>query len=205
MLTNEHFLSVFVFTLCAIGALLALVGIGFAAHRMWILSRPIREWLGRSWIARFIRQMGVALGIVTARVRSSMTNLLTFLVIRPWRAFIALLAMLGSMLRKIPWGMGIGVCISVLIFGSLPFVVFTSIGMPLPSIIGVVAAGALIGMICAPFIGWRYRSLGLGKAHRHILSHHRRQHLGFHNAHRCLDNDDCGLKNPPQQTFGRLL
>lgn len=166
MLTNEHFLSVFVFTLCAMGALVTLVGVGFAAHRTWILSRPIREWLRRSWIARFVRQMGVALGIVTARVRSFMTNLLTFLVIRPWRAFIALLAMLGSMLRKVPWGMGIGICISVLIFGSLPFLVFTSIGtpMPLPSIIGVVTAGALIGMICAPFIGWRYRSLGLSKA-----------------------------------------
>jgi len=85
---------------------------------------------------------------------------MTFLVVRPWQAFIAPLTALGNMLRGIPWG----ICIWVLVVGISPFFVFTLTGMPLQSIIGVVAAGALIGTFCAPFTGWHYKPFGPSKA-----------------------------------------
>ena len=146
MLTNGQFFSSFVFTLCVIGVLVALAGIVFVAVRMWRLSQPLREWLRHSWITRIIRATGTFLGAT--------------LFVRPRQTFISLLATFGNTLRQVPWG----ICIGILIVYSLPFLVFVAVGTPLRSIIGVAAAGALIGMLCAPFTGWHYKSLGPSRA-----------------------------------------
>ena len=67
---------------------------------------------------------------------------------------------IGNALRQVSWGIGVG----VLVVCSLPLLVFAVVGMPLRSIIGVAAAGALIGMGCAPFIARHYGRLGVIRA-----------------------------------------
>jgi len=160
MLTNGQFFSSFVFTLYVIGVLVALFVIGFVAVQVWQFSQPLRNWLQRNWVARLIRTMGTILKIAMAHVKSFIKSLLAIPVIRPWQAFITLLTPLGNLLRKVPWDICIGIS-GILV---LPFLIFALIGMPLRSIIGVAAAGALIGVFCAPFTGWRYRPLGPSKA-----------------------------------------
>lgn len=156
MLTNGQFLSSFVFTLCVIGVLGALAGIAFAAVRVWRSSRPLRERLRHSWPSALIRAAGMLLGVAMTHIKSSAASLLRVLIVRPWRTFTALLVALGSLLRQVPWGVYVGVPIGVLAICSLPFLVFITSGMPLRSVIGIVAAGTLIGVLCAPFSILRY-------------------------------------------------
>lgn len=47
-LANDQFFSFFVFTLCAIGVVVAIFGIAFAALQMSRLLEPFREWLRHS-------------------------------------------------------------------------------------------------------------------------------------------------------------
>ena len=160
MITDWQFFSSFVFTLCLIAGLVAFAGVVFLANRAWRLFQPLREQIKQSRFARACRQMVAGMRTAKIWVKSSITGLLTTIVIRPWQAFVHLLAELGNTLRKVPWG----ICIGAVAICSLPFLVFTTVGMPLRSIIGISAAGALIGAFCAPFTGWRYRTLGPQKA-----------------------------------------
>ena len=160
MITNGQFFSSFVFTLCLITGLVAFAGVVFLANRVWRLSQPLREHIKQSRFAQACRQMVASMRTAKIWVKSSITSLLTTIVVRPWQAFVHLLAELGDILHKVPWGS----CVGAVVVCSLPFQVFTTVGMPLRSIIGVSAAGALIGAFCAPFTGWRYRTLGPQKA-----------------------------------------
>jgi len=156
MLTNGFFSS-FGFTLCVIGVLVALAGIVFAAIRVWRLSQPLRDWLQRSCVTRLIRATGTFLGAAIAHAKSFVAGLLAVLFVRPWQTFISLLTMLGNVLRQVPWG----ICVGVPIVYSLPFLMLATGGIPLQSITGIAAAGALIGILCAPFTAWHYRRLGV--------------------------------------------
>ena len=157
MLINGQFFSSFWFTLCVIGGLVALVGAFFAAIRVWRLSQPLWDWLQRSWVTRLIRETGILLGATIAHAKSFVVGLLVALFVRPWQIFISLLATLGSAFRQVPWG----ICIGVPIVCSLPFLVLVALGLSLQSVIGIAAAGALIGIVCAPFMGRHYRQLGV--------------------------------------------
>jgi hypothetical protein len=160
MSTNGQFFSSFVFTLYVVGILVSLSGMGFITLQAWRFSQPLRGWLQRSWFASLIREAGTMLAAAMIRIEGSVMNLFTVLIVHPWRAFITLLVAFGSLLRRIQWG----ICIGVLVAYSLPLPVFVISGMPLWSVIGVVAAGALIGVFCAPFVGWHYRKSGFSKA-----------------------------------------
>ena len=63
-------------------------------------------------------------------------------------------------LKQVP----IDIRIGILVICFLPLLVFAAVGIPLKSVIGIAAAGALIGMFCAPFMSWRYRRFGASKA-----------------------------------------
>jgi len=159
MLVNGQFISSFVLTLCAFVVLVALIGIAFVAVLVWRLLQPFREWLEQSWVTSIIRATGTFLGAVIAHVKSFITGLLVALFVRPWQTFISLLTKYSNAL-----GVALVICICVLPVCSLPFLVFATAGISLKSIFGVIAAGALIGLICAPFVGWHNRLSGLSKA-----------------------------------------
>ena len=160
MLTNGQFFSSFVFTLYLIVGLVALVGIAFGTYQAWRLSQPFRAWLKQSWLAHFIREMGAIVRVAKTHVKSFVASLVSAIIVRPWRAFVSFLTELGNALREVPWG----ICVGALVVCSLPFLVFFSVGMPLRSILGIVAVGSVVGTLCAPYSGWRYRALGPQKA-----------------------------------------
>ncbi len=158
-LFHGQFFASLVATLGIIGSFVVLVGIGWAALQVWRFSQPLRAWL-QHCAARFFRAIGTILEIALVYFLKVVAGLLVVLLVRPWQASISVRARLGRRLRQVPWGIGLvvlGAC-------SLPALLFAVRGVPLPSTLGIVAAGALIGMLCAPFVGWRYRRLGLGQA-----------------------------------------
>jgi len=159
MLINDQFFSSFWFTLAVIGGLVALVGAFFAAIRVWRFSQPLWDWLQRSWVTRFIRATGIFLGAAIAHTKSFVVSLLVTLFVRPWQTFISFLAMLGNVLRQVPWG----TYICVLIVCFFPFLGLVALGLSLQSIIGIAAAGALIGIVCVPFTFRHYGQLGVGR------------------------------------------
>ena len=160
MFTDGQFHSSFVFTLYLVAGLVALVGIAFGTYQAWRLSQPFRAWLKQSWLAHFIREMGAVVRAAKTRVKSFVASRVSAIIVRPWRAFVSFLKELGNALREVPWG----ICVGALMVCSLPFLVFFSVGMPLRSILGIVAAGSVVGALCAPYSGWRYRALGSQKA-----------------------------------------
>lgn len=158
-LFHGQFFASLVATLGIIGAFVVLVGISWAALQVWRFSQPLRAWL-RHCAARFFRAIGAILKIALVSLLKVAAGLLVVLLVRPWQASISIRAQLDRRLRQVPWGTGLavlGVC-------SLPALLFVVVRAPLPSIIGIVAAGALIGVLCAPFVGWHYRRLGIIRA-----------------------------------------
>jgi hypothetical protein len=155
MLANGQFHSSFMFTLyCIAGCiagLAAFIGILLVAKPVGRALQSFREWLGRTWFACLIREIGAIVRAARVQVKNFFLYLLSIITI------------LANAFRKIPWTI-CGTCVMVLTLCSLPFAVFFIAGMPLCSIFGVMAAGGAIGALCAPFSGWKCREFGFLKA-----------------------------------------
>ncbi|HBH46871.1 MAG TPA: hypothetical protein DDX47_05930 [Candidatus Jacksonbacteria bacterium] len=85
---------------------------------------------------------------------------------RPDRAFfcvaVAFFSAFFRQLRKAPWeAIGIG-CVLLLVLGGLPIIIFMMKGIPIGSIKGIAAAGAVVGVIGAPIVGRLRKSWGAG-------------------------------------------
>jgi len=159
MLVNDQFLSSFVSTLGVIAVLATIAGVGFAFLWVWRLSQPVRGWFQRNFVTHLIRATETALELTRTLIENLVAGLLTLLT-QPWQVLAHALTTLKEVLRKIPWGS----CTIVLVIYALPFLVFGTAGMTIQSALGVVAAGTLIGTLCALFVILRHKQLGAGKA-----------------------------------------
>lgn len=161
MLFNGQFISSFVFTLCTVGVLATLLGIGYATYRARGVLHSISGWFCRR-IVLPVHQTIARVSTALACVWSLAINSVTFLLVHSGRTFVRLIIMLASIFpfREVRWDIGFGVLVAI----AFPFLAFAFFGLPLQSIFGILAAGTLIGAFCAPFTVWYYRTLGTTKA-----------------------------------------
>jgi hypothetical protein len=96
-----------------------------------------------TWLVIGVLAAVVVAGIVIVKVWPS--------TLRFWRR--------EKILHEMSWGK----CFGILAL-SFPLLVFHEVGTSVQQVLGIAAAGALVGICGAPFAGWRYRRLGVSKA-----------------------------------------
>ncbi len=157
---NGEFMGGFVFTLCLVVGLAGLVGVVWLVCRVWLLLRPFRDCLGNSRLVRFVktfgRMLGETIGGALKMAKEGLGAVISAIATLVWRTLVAVFLglpfALSHPLRAVPWD----ICLGILAAYCLALLVFAAVGVPLKVILGVEAAGMVIGLFCAPIVIWRY-------------------------------------------------
>lgn len=143
MFNEQQFLTSFVTTLGFFAALAGLIGIGFVSYRLWRLSKPWRERLWKNPLIQFVRMLGTAISNVLRIAKKHLADAIRILAASIWQTAIKLLLALGQGFQRLP-----DASLAVA-FSLLPFLVFAVTGLYLSAILGIMAAGAVVGVVCA--------------------------------------------------------